>query len=98
MRAHLLSHDGEIEEDFEQFCAKVGRIQGQCGYLLVPHTILHSDVPSTSHETKNLKVVTDMWLERCLHRMECVDPKADPTSAPFRLFPIPGVSATLLAD
>lgn len=60
--------------------------------------MLRSDVPKTPHETENLTVVTDMWLERCLHRTECVDPQADPTSTPFRLFPIPGLSATLLTN
>ena len=94
MRAHLLSHDAEIEEDFEHFCAKSSRIPGRQGYLLVPYTMRHSDVPGTAHEAKNLKLVTDMWLERCLHRGECVDPQANPTSTPFRLFPIPGMSTT----
>lgn len=80
------------------FCAKFSRIQGQYGHLLVPHTMRYSDVPRTAQETKNLIVVTDMWLERCLHRMESVDPQANPTSTPFHLFPIPGMSTTYLAD
>lgn len=98
MRAHLLSHEAEIEEDFVQFCASLSRTKVQRGYLLVPHTTLQSDVPKASQGSDYLKIVTDMWLERCIHRGECVDPQAHPASMPFlRLYPIPGMSAIFLA-
>ena len=35
--------------------------------------------------------VTEMWVERCLHRKEVVSPEANVTSTPFRRFPIPGM-------
>lgn len=56
--------------------------------------MLQSDVPETPQGTENLKIVTDMWLERCLHRAECIDPQVNPTSTPFRRIPVPGMSAT----
>jgi DNA replication regulator DPB11 len=57
--------------------------------------MLHSDVPKAPQGSDYLEIVTDMWLERCLHCTECVDPRAHPTSAPFRIFPIPGMSNAL---
>lgn len=98
MRAHLLSHEAEIEEDFLQFCAKLERLKVQSGYLLVPYNLLRSEVPEAPQGSNYFKVVTDMWLERCLHSTECVDPGADTTSAPFRLFPIPGMSVKFKLD
>lgn len=60
--------------------------------------MLQSDVPKSPQGSNYFKTVTDMWLERCLHRAECLDPQADPTSVPFRLYPIPGMSAIFLAE
>jgi hypothetical protein len=92
----LLSHEAEIEEDFLQFCANLDRLKVHSGYLLVPYKMLRSEVPEAPQGSKYLKVVTDMWLERCLHTTECVDPGAHTTSAPFQLFPIPGMSIAFL--
>ena len=95
VRAHLLSHDAEIEEDLQQFGANLGRLKLQCGYLLVPHTLCRSDVPEVPQGSEYLRVVTEMWLERCLHFAKCIDPQANPPSTPFRQYPIPGTSATI---
>ena len=58
-------------------------------YVLVPHTASEHDIPSTPDSTSQPKVVTDMWIERCLHKKTFVQPKDNITSSLFR-FPVPG--------
>ena len=61
-------------------------------YVVVPHTSSDHDIPSTPDPMPQPIAVTDMWVERCLHRKEFVSPQANVTSTPFRRFPIPGIT------
>ena len=61
-------------------------------YVVVPHTSSGHDIPSTPDPMPQPIAVTDMWVERCLHRKELVSPQANVTSTPFRQFPISGIT------
>ena len=60
------------------------------GYILVPHTSSERDIPSTPDPDSQPTVVTDMWIERCLHKKAFVNPKDNVTNSPFQ-FPVPGM-------
>lgn len=68
--------------------------QGSSGissYILVPYNLPRKEIPSLEDEAESEPdVVTDMWIEKCLHSKSFVPPEADITSTPFPRFPIPG--------
>lgn len=63
------------------------------GYLLVHHSTTYDDIPKLPQGTMSPAIVTDMWVERCLHRHNLVQPEANVTNAPFRHFPIAGMAS-----
>lgn len=65
----------------------------ESGYLLVHHSTTYNDIPKLSQGTMNPTIVTDMWVERCLHRHDLVQPEANVTNTPFHHFPIAGMAS-----
>lgn len=59
-------------------------------YVLVPYDLPFSEIPSTAGLRVEPFVVTDMWIEKCLHNNKVISPVAHITSTPFPRFPIPG--------
>ncbi|KAL9026162.1 MAG: hypothetical protein Q9196_005129, partial [Gyalolechia fulgens] len=59
-------------------------------FLLVPHNISNERIPPTAASMHRPAVVTDMWIERNLHRKRYISPEANITNTPFPRFPIPG--------
>lgn len=60
-------------------------------YLLVHHSTTYNDIPKLPQGNMGPIIVTDMWVERCLHRHDLVQPEANVTNTPFRYFPIAGM-------
>lgn len=58
-------------------------------FLLVPHTSSNDDIPSTPNQAPSITVVTDLWIERCLHKKHYVSPGANVTNTLFQ-HSIPG--------
>ncbi|KAL9598814.1 MAG: hypothetical protein Q9219_004233 [cf. Caloplaca sp. 3 TL-2023] len=58
-------------------------------FLLVPHDIPNDRIPVVPKSLHQPVVVTDMWIERNLHRKQFVRPDANVTNMPFTRFPIP---------
>ncbi|KAJ5653830.1 hypothetical protein N7490_000833 [Penicillium lividum] len=65
---------------------------GQGLYIMVPYQTLKSEIPSTDDMAFECEVVTDMWLEKCLHARALVSPESHVASTPFPRFPIPEFS------
>ncbi|KAJ5527425.1 hypothetical protein N7513_011584 [Penicillium frequentans] len=65
---------------------------GQGLYIMVPYQTLKSAAPSTDNMAFECEVVTDMWLEKCLHARALVPPESHVASTPFPRFPIPAFS------
>ncbi len=62
-------------------------------YLLVPYNTAYHDIPMIPQGTIPPPVVTDMWVERCLHCQTLVQPQANVTNTPFCCFPIAGMAS-----
>ncbi|MCJ1401207.1 hypothetical protein MMC11_004419 [Xylographa trunciseda] len=86
---HLRSHDAEVFTHLDDFSRQRMAAENDSVFLVVPHTSSDHDIPSTPHPVPKPIVVTDMWIELCLHRKRYVHPQANVTSSPFR-YPVPG--------
>lgn len=65
----------------------------ESGYLLVHHTTAYQNIPKLPQGAMSPTIVTDMWVERCLHRHDLAQPEANVTNTPFRHFPIIGMAS-----
>ena len=65
---------------------------GQGLYIMVPFQTPMSEVPSTDDMAFECEVVTNMWLEKCLHARSLVPPESYVPSIPFFRIPIPGMT------
>ncbi|MCJ1437920.1 hypothetical protein MMC27_007307 [Xylographa pallens] len=86
---HLRSHDAEILSSLDDFSRQPITVENDAAFLVVPHTSSEHDIPSTPDLFPKPLVVTDMWVELCLHRKRYVYPQANITNSPFR-YPVPG--------
>ncbi|MCJ1377058.1 hypothetical protein MMC17_000148 [Xylographa soralifera] len=86
---HLRSHDAEIISSLDEFSRQSIPIGDDAAFLVIPHTSSEYDIPSTPHPIPKPIIVTDMWIELCLHRKRYVHPQANLTNSPFR-YPVPG--------
>ena len=59
-------------------------------FMVVPHDKPLDVLKRGTSPTGAYTLVTEWWIERCLHRKRLVDPEQDVTSTPFASFPIPG--------
>ena len=59
-------------------------------FLIVPYNTPTAAIPSVEAVYPTPRVVTDMWIERCLAYKAYLDPEKHPTGTPTRKFPIEG--------
>ncbi|KAL8944688.1 MAG: hypothetical protein Q9216_000256 [Gyalolechia sp. 2 TL-2023] len=97
LHKHLLSHGAEILPDQLSFTPATMSIAGN-EFLLVPHTISKEHIPPTVESMHQPTVVTDMWVERNLHRKQYISPEANITNTPFQRFPIVGFSHLVICS
>ena len=74
-----------------ELCTKLRSPDSSSIFLLVSHRIMACDIPKFAPKITQPVVITDLWVERCLHRQEVVDPKMNCTSTPFPKFPLTGM-------
>lgn len=96
LQNHLQSHRGEIVQDILELLPS--STTSSSGYILVSHTTAHHDIPRIPRQTVQLVVVTDMWVERCLHRQSFIEPQANVTNIPFLRFPIAGFERLVISS
>ena len=80
----MLSHDATIVskiEDLESYRESSRLI------IIVSHTISKPNCP----EFPGVEVVTEWWLETCLHESRFAEPSEHFTNTPFEEFPLTGV-------
>jgi twin BRCT domain len=59
-------------------------------FVIVPYNMPGTDIPSVEAVHPTPRVVTDMWIERCLAYKTYIDPDEHPVGRPVGKFPIDG--------
>lgn len=80
---HLSSHGARLISSLSEFS------EGNA-YLLVPHSTHKIEIYGVHEKGYKPQAVTDLWIERCLHRKRFVDPSENIMSTPLQCFPITG--------
>ncbi|KAL8709997.1 MAG: hypothetical protein Q9220_005268 [cf. Caloplaca sp. 1 TL-2023] len=89
LQKHLHSHAAEILPKFSAFTPAVMPAPDN-EFLLVPYDSPPDQIPRILEHVHQPVVVTDMWVERNLHRKQFIRPQENITNQPFKRFPIPG--------
>ncbi|KAK2748135.1 hypothetical protein FQN57_001259 [Myotisia sp. PD_48] len=84
LESYLLAHDATVSPSLDDLLKSN---DGDRTFMLVPFDLPQQNVNSQDEEDE-LEIVTDMWIERCLHGQTFVPPEAHITSTPFPKFPI----------
>ncbi|KAI9827751.1 MAG: hypothetical protein M1832_004240 [Thelocarpon impressellum] len=86
---HLVSHGAEMISSLEKLEVTPSADAGP-SYMIVPHHTPMTAFEDLTGPNGAFTIVTEWWIERCLHRKSLVDPDSDVTSRPFARFPIQG--------
>ena len=90
LQHHFQFNGARIVNSMSEFARPDIPKDGRGLYIIVPHTMLKADVPSSDDLAFDCEVVTDMWLERCLDAKSFVAPESHVASTPFLVAPLPG--------
>lgn len=90
LHRHLEFNGARCVDSLSDFASPSIPKTGQELYIMVPYQTPRSQIPSTEEMAFECEVVTDMWLEKCLHARALVPPETHIASTPFPKFPIPG--------
>ncbi|KAL8770898.1 MAG: hypothetical protein Q9209_003549 [Squamulea sp. 1 TL-2023] len=97
LHKHLLSHDAEILPDCLSFTPSTIFAPNN-EFLLVPHGMPKDQIPDLPDIIHPPVVVTDMWIERILHRKQYIRPEANVTNTPFQRFPVLGFEGLVVCS
>ncbi|KAL9612377.1 MAG: hypothetical protein Q9167_003017 [Letrouitia subvulpina] len=84
---YLISNGAEILPSLETLTSEPLSLT-ENEYIILPHDVPRSGITSLPQNIDQRHLVTDMWIERCLHRKMLVRPGANVTNTPFEKFPI----------
>ncbi|RBQ67055.1 hypothetical protein FVER53590_08970 [Fusarium verticillioides] len=68
----------------------------RCRFLIVPQTSQPDTHPQETYD--NLHVVTEYYIEKCLHNKQYFDPREHVLGRPFTFFPIPAFSDLIICS
>ncbi|ESZ96402.1 hypothetical protein SBOR_3234 [Sclerotinia borealis F-4128] len=89
---HLIARDGKVLENGSDLNAPDLRKRT---YMIVPSHMPPSEYPNSSSE---VEVITDWWVERCLHLKRYFEPKEHVLGRPFPKFPIEGFTGLKISS
>ncbi|TEY36359.1 hypothetical protein BOTCAL_0556g00010 [Botryotinia calthae] len=89
---HLVAHDGKVLRNESDLSAPNSRKRS---YIIVPSHLSPSKYPNNSSE---VEIITDWWVERCLHLKKYLEPKEHVLGRPFPKFPIEGFSGLKISS
>lgn len=89
---HLIAHDGKVVQSESDSSVPNSRKRN---YMIVPSHLEPSKYPTSSPE---VEIITDWWVERCLHLKKYLEPKEHVLGRPFPKFPIEGFSGLKLSS
>ncbi|KAI0378673.1 BRCT domain-containing protein [Hypomontagnella monticulosa] len=84
---HLSSHDGQISESIEDAASSNHREPLDRRYLVVPQT---SQPDSHPQLPEGMHIITEFYIERCVHNRILLDPHDHVLGQPFPQFPVKG--------
>ncbi|EEH15750.2 hypothetical protein PABG_05837 [Paracoccidioides brasiliensis Pb03] len=88
LETHLLSRGAQLVTSLSRLAGDT-TTNGPGMYVLVPYNLPRSEIPSLDDFVIEPQVVTDLWVEKCLHNNSLIPPESHITSTPFPRFPIP---------
>lgn len=87
MHSILLSYDANIVSSTQA----LNCLQGTSRlFVVVPATMRKRDCPDFS-SIEDVLIVTDWWLEACMHKSILLEPSDGFTYSPFEEFPLEGI-------
>ncbi|KAB8295906.1 hypothetical protein EYC80_008727 [Monilinia laxa] len=92
LQNHLVAHDGKVVQRESDLDPSNSRRRN---YLILPSHLQSSKYPTFSSE---VEVITDWWVERCLHLKKYLEPKEHVLGRPFPKFPIEGFSGLKISS
>ncbi|KAI9788652.1 MAG: hypothetical protein M1835_002157 [Candelina submexicana] len=93
---HLHSHGGALATSLDQLSCPVQTAGEPKAYLVVPHDFSAAQIPKFSHT--GTCIVTEWWIEQCLHRKSWINPTQSVLSNPFSQFPIPAFDGMVMCS
>ncbi|KAI1799159.1 hypothetical protein F4811DRAFT_545307 [Daldinia bambusicola] len=85
VRHHILSHDGQVSESIEDAVSSHHSEPPDRRYVIVPQNSrpeTHPQVPEGMH------IITEFYIERCVHNKMLFEPREHVLGQPFPRFPI----------
>ncbi|KAI9718379.1 MAG: hypothetical protein M1812_004100 [Candelaria pacifica] len=93
---HLRSHDGDVATSLDTFSRPVPNLLESTAYLVVPHNFSAEQLPL--FRNSGASIVTEWWVEQCLHRKSLIDPMQSVLSTPFSKLPIPAFTGMIVCS
>jgi DNA replication regulator DPB11 len=87
---HLTPHGADMLSNIESFMEHAQQLSATRLFRLVPHNILNSKSSVPLQSMSKIDVVTEWWLEKCLHSKKFIEPSHHVVGRPFPKFPIEG--------
>lgn len=96
LRQHLESQDAEVDSDASTFSQQSATADVNASFTIIPHSSSDEDVSSTPQLAGN-KLVTELWVEKCLHSKTFIEPQSEPVHGPFR-HPVSGFENLVISS
>ncbi|KAI1773601.1 hypothetical protein F4818DRAFT_421079 [Hypoxylon cercidicola] len=87
VQLHIMSHGGQISESLEDVASPIHREPSDRRYLIVPQTSQPDSHPTLP---EGMHIVTEFYIERCVHNKILSKPNDHVLGQPFPQFPIEG--------
>ena len=98
LQDHLRSQGARISGSLSQHLEQSTQDEPDLTLLIVPHTMSHQDLLLISEVAPKISMVTDLWVECCLHRKQFVQPHDNILNTPFKTFPILGFESLIISS
>ncbi|KAG8530480.1 uncharacterized protein KY384_004983 [Bacidia gigantensis] len=89
LETHLISRGAKIG-DIKTLAWDLREYELSDSFVIVPHTMPTPEIPNISKGSSPLPVVTELWVERCLHMKQYQHPSMQIMSRPLANFHIAG--------
>ncbi|KAM3083782.1 protein kinase activating protein dpb11 [Clarireedia jacksonii] len=89
---HLLAHDGEVLQSDKGLIELSAASPHKRHFMIVPYDLPATKYPELPESGSRIEIITDWWVERCLHHKQFMEPSAHVIGRPFPSFPIKGFS------